>query len=133
MYADISATLRTTLLNAGTPPDIVGLFDRHASIELAFDNSSPIVISAEHNRVWMWSEITLLNASNIGYHAASLIDLLQHALPGVVTGQAVLGKRNDHYELKALLDDECVAAPDRLHEALDTFHSVLASIYRTLN
>lgn len=82
---------------------------------------------------WMWSEIENLNSFNINFHAESLLDSLQHALPGVLTGQAVLGKANDCYEIKALLSQGCVESPDKLRQVLDEFYRLMTSIHNTLN
>lgn len=82
---------------------------------------------------WMWSELEDLNSFNINFHAGNLLESLQHALPGVLTGQAVLGKANDRYEIKALLAEECIESPDKLRVALDEFYRLMTSIHNKLN
>lgn len=133
MNHNVSETLRTTLMNLGVPQERIGAFDHHSSIELNFKSINPIIITANNNMVWMWSELKTLNSFNIKFHAENLLDSLQHALPGVVTGQAVLGKANDCYEIKALLAEECIGSPDKLHLALDEFYSLIMSIHNKLN
>lgn len=129
---DVSEVLRATLINFGVSEQRLGEFDRHSSLELNFKNISPIFIVVKSNMIWMWSELRVLNGSNIKFHAGTLIDLLQHALPGVVTGQVVLGKGAEFYEVKALLEEECVRSLDKLSLALDEFYSLLTSIHEKL-
>jgi hypothetical protein len=133
MNRNISKTLYTTLIDLGVPPEKIGAFDHHSSIELKFKIINPIIITTNNNMVWIWTELKDLNSVNVNFHAANLLDALQYALPGVLTGQAVLGKANDCYEIKALLADECVESPDKLHRALDEFYSLIMSIHNILN
>lgn len=133
MDLNISETLRTTLMSLGVPKERIGAFDHHSSIELNFKTISPIIITIDNNMVWMWSKLENLNSANITFHAENLLDSLQHALPGVMTGQAVLGKANDGYEIKALLAEECIESPDKLSLALDEFYSLMTSIHNRLN
>ncbi|MBH3392126.1 hypothetical protein I5S62_23765 [Pseudomonas putida] len=133
MNLTISETLRTTLISLGVRQETIGAFDHHSSIELNFKNINPIMITIKNDMAWMWSEIRNLNSFNINLHAESLVDLLQHALPGILTGQAVLGKANDGYEIKALLAEECVGSPDTLRLALDEFYRLMTSIQNTFN
>lgn len=133
MNADISEILRATLISLGIPQERVGAFDHHSSIELNFKTISPITITTKNNRVWMWSKLEDLNSFNINSHAEQLLESLQHALPGVLTGQAVLGKANDCYEIKALLAEECIESPDTLRLALDEFYRLTISIHNILN
>ncbi|MFK3816423.1 hypothetical protein ACI2KG_07415 [Pseudomonas sp. NPDC089407] len=133
MNLDISQILRTTLISLGLPPERIGAFDHHSSIELNFKTITPINVSIKNNMTWMWTELEGLNSFNINLHAEYLLDLLQHALPGVLTGQAVLGKANDCYEIKALLTDECIKTPDQLRVALDAFFNLILSIQNKLN
>jgi len=81
----------------------------------------------------MWSKLEDLNSFNINIHAENLLDTLQHALPGVLTGQAVMGKANDGFEIKALLAEECIESPDELRLALDEFYNLTMSIHNILN
>lgn len=129
---DISETLRATLVDFGVSEQRLGEFDQHSSLELNFKNIGPIFIAVKSNMIWMWSELRVLNGSNIKFHAGTLIDLLQHALPGVVTGQVVLGKGDESYEVKALLEEECARSPDKLSLALDEFYGLLTSIHAEL-
>lgn len=133
MNRDISTTLYTTLISLGVPEKRIGAFDHHSSIELNFKIINPIIITTNNNRTWIWSELKGLNSLNINFYAANLLDAIQYALPGVLTGQAVLGKANDCYEIKALLADECVESPDELRRALDEFYSLTLSIHNILN
>ncbi|WP_085621883.1 MULTISPECIES: hypothetical protein [unclassified Pseudomonas] len=133
MNQNISETLRTTLRSLGASQERINAFDHHSSIELNFKTINPIIITIKGNMTWMWSELKDLNSLNINFHAEKLLDSLQHALPGVLTGQAVLGKANDCYEIKALLAEECIESPDQLRLALDAFYSLIISIQQKLN
>ena len=131
MNVDISSTLRATLLNIGISKEHIGAFDLHSSMEINFKTINPIFITVENDRVWMWSQ--LKKHFTIDFHARELLGLLQHALPWVVTGQAVLGKGQDGYEVKALLVVDCIVSPEKLQSALDGFYSLMVSIDSKLN
>lgn len=133
MHPNISETLRTSLISLGLPPERIGTFDHHSSIELNFKTISPIIITIKNDMTWIWSKLEDLNSINISFHAEKLLDLLQHALPGVLTGQAVLGKANNGYEIKALLAEECIESPDTLRLALNEFYSLIMSVHKVLN
>lgn len=122
---DISKVLRATLINMGVPSNHIDPFTQHSTIELTFKEIDPIWITVKNHQVWVWARLTALNATNIGFHSRVLIDLLQHPLPGVLTGQVVIGKREDTYEVKALLDDECATSIDTLAQMLEAFYELL--------
>lgn len=130
MSSDIAKTLRETLLDLGVRPEQIGYFDRHSSIALNFKMISPIMLTADHHGVWMWSELKNLNSATLNIHAEKLLLLLQHALPSVVTGQPVLGKGLRGYEVKALLDDACMGSAKTLQVALDGFFNLMTSLHR---
>lgn len=133
MNLNISENLRTALIKLGISQEKIDTFDHHSSIELNFTTINPIIITVKNNRVWMWSKLEDLNSFNINIHAENLLDTLQHALPGVLTGQAVMGKANDGFEIKALLAEECIESPDELRLALDEFYNLTMSIHNILN
>ena len=133
MNFNISETLRTTLMSLGIPQERIATFDHHSSIELNFKTINPIIITITDNMAWMWSTLENLNSGNITFHAENLLDSLQHALPGVLTGQAVLGKANDGYEIKALLAEECIESPDKLSLAVHEFYNLMTSIHNRLS
>lgn len=133
MNFNASETLRSTLISLGVRQDIIGAFDHHSSIELNFKSINPIIITIKSNMAWMWSELESLSSANINFHAGSLLNALQYALPGVLTGQAVLGKANDNYEIKALLTEECIQSSDKLSLALNEFYRLMTSIQNELN
>ena len=133
MNLNISENLRTALIRLGISEEKIDTFDHHSSIELNFKTINPIIITIKKNRVWMWSKLEDLNSFNINIHAENLLDTLQHALPGVLTGQAVMGKANDGFEIKALLAEECIESPDELRLALDEFYNLTMSIHNILN
>jgi len=133
MNLNISENLRTALIRLGISEEKIDAFDHHSSIELCFTTINPIIITLKNNRVWMWSKLEDLNSFNITIHAENLLNTLQHALPGVLTGQAVLGKTNDGFEIKALLAEECIESPDELRLALDEFYNLTMSIHNILN
>ncbi|AZF43527.1 hypothetical protein C4J87_3384 [Pseudomonas sp. R1-43-08] len=116
-------------MDFGVPQEQIGHFDRHSSIVLNFKTISPIMLTAVHHRVWMWSELTTLNGATLNTHAEKLLLALQYPLPSVVTGQAVLGKGLRGYEVKALLDDTCSGSATHLQGALDGFFRLMISLH----
>ena len=131
MNVDISSTLRATLLTIGISKENIGAFDLHSSIEINFKTISPIIFTVENDKVWMWSQ--LKSHFNVDVHAQKLLGLLQHALPWVVTGQAVFGKGRAGYEIKALLAVDCIVSPEKMQGALNGFYRLMVSIDNTLN
>lgn len=120
-------------MGMGIPQEKISAFDHHSSIELNFKNINPIIITTTNNMTWMWSTLEKLNSGNITFHAGHLLESLQHALPGVLTGQAVLGKEVDHYEIKALLTEEYTESPEKLSLALNEFYNLMTSIHNRLS
>ncbi|WP_196303964.1 hypothetical protein [Chromobacterium violaceum] len=129
MIPDVSDTIHAALLSFGIPQERINKFDQHSSLEISFKNIDPIFITMKNNMVWMWSDVKLLNGSNINFHARALLDVLQHALSWVVTGQAILGKGDSGYEIKALLDEEFIGSPEKLCLALNEFYSLIRDIH----
>lgn len=132
MYTTLCDTLQAALIEAGVPGERLGDFDQHGTIALDLGEAGTILLSHENDRLWAWSPIEWLDASNIERHAAAILAYLQDPMPGCVTGQAVFGKQNDVYEIKLLLEGECERSPEKLYEALDGFYALLTALHETL-
>lgn len=128
MAVDISKVLRAALIRMGVPSTHIDTFTQHATIELTFKDVAPLWITVEHHKVWVWATLTALNETNIGVHAKALIDVVQHPLPGVLTGQVVIGKQGNAYVIKGLLADECTTSIDYITSMLEGFYALLKLI-----
>lgn len=128
----VSRVLHSTLIGLGVSPKRIDVFDQHSTIELSFKEIAPIYITVENDRVWVWAKLRALNTHNIDFYSRALIGFLQHPLPGVLTGQAVLGKGQEGYELKALLDNECASSKEAMGQMLESFYDLLVLLYAEL-
>ena len=129
---NISKVLHSTLIGLGISPKRIDVFDQHSTIELSFKGISPIYIAAENDRVWVWAKLSELNAHDIDFYSRALIGFLQYPLPGVLTGQAVFGKGQEGYELKALLDNDCASSIEEMGQMLESFYDLLVLLYAEL-
>lgn len=122
---DISNVLRGMLIKIGVPSHKIDAFNQHSTIELTLKDTGPLWIHVEHHRIWVWAGLKMLNATNIGFYSQVLIDALLRPLPGVLTGHVALAKRDEAYEIKALLDPECTACLDNMAQMFEAFYELL--------
>ncbi|TFZ49377.1 type III secretion apparatus InvB [Serratia proteamaculans] len=120
MQTNIAEFLHRTLSSMGYEGQRFE-FDANSTIEITLKNIPSLFISVINERIWLWSRLSWMNSNTLVDRGSELWFELQEALPSVVTGQPVLGRGCDGYELKALMDENCFQQEKELEKLLESF------------
>jgi len=108
-------------------------FDAHSTIEIALKDIPSLFVSIIDERIWLWSRLTWMSNDTLMIRGGELWSLLQDALPGVVTGQPVLGRGDEGYELKVLVEEQCFQNIPELELLIESFFSLCMRLHSELN
>lgn len=102
-------------------------FDSHSTIAIDMDEEWSINISLVDDRLFVWSFIDISEELLIE-NSRSVIPVITSPMEYVETGHLTLGKCDDGFELKALIDPLAVAG-NKLGQVIRDFHGALKVIY----
>ncbi|PHV12280.1 hypothetical protein [Chitinimonas sp. BJB300] len=128
----LADVVREALVSLGCPASKLNDFEQHASVTIEVDGLPNIQISIENDRLWIWSALTDLSEERVMQRAATVLSLLVVAMESVETGQLVLGKGQEGYELKALVCPSCLKQEDGLADVIEQFQSRLEAFCQVL-
>ncbi|MCD4501693.1 hypothetical protein [Chromobacterium vaccinii] len=125
---------KKTLLQLGIDQRLLRDFDNNLSVSLSFDQAPDVLISVSDDRLWIWSNFTEVRDSLISANANQILTILMEPLENVESGQLAFCKGRDGYELKALVNLECLKLGDEaaLGVLLEEFYKRMESLYQVI-
>ncbi|GLU35623.1 hypothetical protein Busp01_54650 [Trinickia caryophylli] len=119
-------TVRGALMQLGVPDRILDDFDSHSTISIETEGGAVINISVSDDRLFIWSPIKISEERLID-GSAVVLPIITTPMRDIETGHLTLGRCNDGFELKGLVNVEALAG-DRLHEVINDFYGALRVI-----
>lgn len=126
VHQDLSLLVRDALIGLGVSDRLLHDFDSHSTIVIDMDEDQSINVSLVDDRLFVWSFLEISEELLIE-SSRKVIPVITHAMEYVETGHLTLGKCNDGFELKALIDPLAVAG-NKLSQVIHDFHSALKII-----
>ncbi|MGQ5525277.1 InvB/SpaK family type III secretion system chaperone [Chitinimonas sp. PSY-7] len=124
--------VREALVDLGCPANKLNDFDQQASITVEVDGLPDIQVSIENDRLWVWSALADLSEECVMQRAVAVLSFLVIAVEDVETGQLVLGKGQEGYELKALVSPTCLKRDNGLANVIEQFQGRLEALCQIL-
>jgi|GEM_PF-3091440 len=126
IHNDLSSLVRDALVELNVPAGILNNFDSHSTITIDIVDKPSINISLVDDRVFIWTFISISEELLI-HNARRIIPVITTAMEHVETGSLVLGKGNDGFELKALINPIALAE-SKLSQIINHFYNALKII-----
>ncbi|WP_092223025.1 hypothetical protein [Pseudomonas sp. NFACC08-1] len=127
VHQELSSLVREALTVLGVSDRLLHDFDSHSTIAIDMDEEWSINISLVDDRLFVWSFIDISEELLIE-NSRSVIPVITSPMEYVETGHLTLGKCDDGFELKALIDPLAVAG-NKLGQVIRDFHGALKVIY----
>jgi hypothetical protein len=120
------------LISIGCSQDKLHGLDSHSTIAIEIKNIPDLMISIVNDRLWIWSALSSICEENMEDAASKVLVLLTEGMDGVETGQLILAKTDQGYELKGLVDVEW-ARQEGLETVIESFYERLTLLCNLLN
>ena len=126
IHHELGSLVRDALIKQGVPDRLLHDFDSHSTIAIEMIEGPAINITLVADRLFIWSFIPISEELLID-HSRSIIPVITTAIEHVETGHLTLGKCNDGFELKALINPLALAE-NKFSQVIGDFHSALEKI-----
>ncbi|KAA0944740.1 MULTISPECIES: SPI-1 type III secretion system chaperone SpaK [unclassified Pseudomonas] len=126
IHHELSLLVRDALTELGVPDRLLHDFDSHSTIAIDMNEERSINISLVDDRLFIWSFIPISEELLID-NSKSIIPVITTAMEHIETGHLTLGKCNDGFELKALVNPLALVE-NKLSQVIYNFHSALKII-----
>ncbi|MEJ2795835.1 hypothetical protein WAE56_20730 [Iodobacter sp. LRB] len=124
--------VRQALTSIGCSQDKLHGLDSHSTIIVEMKDTPDLMISIVNDRLWIWSALSSVCEENMEDAASKVLKLLTEGMDGVETGQLILAKTDQGYELKGLVDVEWTRQ-EGLETVIESFHERLTLLCNLLN
>ncbi|CAM3788685.1 hypothetical protein [Vibrio aquimaris] len=124
---DLAQSVRHALMQLGCSEELLLGFDSYSTIKMEFDDCEDVHISLENDRLWLWSRFNT-KVSDLNHFSLSILKLLSKPMLNVETSQPVIGECEDGFEIKALVNPNCVDNVSEFSSVVEDFHSVIKSV-----
>ncbi|MFL7963396.1 hypothetical protein ACEI36_14290 [Pseudomonas kielensis] len=127
VHQELSSLVRDALTVLRVPDYLLQDFDSHSTIAIDMGEERSINVSLVDDRLFIWSFIPMGEELLIE-NARLIMPVITSAMDYVETGNLTLGKCNDGFELKALIDPLALVE-NKLNQIIHDFHDALEVIY----
>ncbi|MEY4922477.1 MAG: type secretion system chaperone SpaK [Pseudomonadota bacterium] len=127
IHNELSVLVRDALSKLGVPDLLLNDFDSHSTISIDLGEEKSINISVIDDRLFIWSFI-LMSEELLIDNARSIMPVITTAIDYVETSHLTLGKCNDGFELKALINPLALAE-NKFSQVINDFYSALKMIH----
>jgi hypothetical protein len=125
-HHELSSLVRDALTELGVSVRLLHDFDSHSTIAIDMVEERTINISLVDDRLFIWSFIPISEELLID-NSRSIMPVITTAMEHVETGHLTLGRCNDGFELKALINPLALVE-NKLSQVINDFHSALKII-----
>ncbi|WHS62129.1 hypothetical protein [Pseudomonas sp. G2-4] len=126
VHQELSSLVRDALAVLGVSDCLLHDFDSHSTIAIDIYEEQSINISLVEDRLFIWSFIAISEELLIE-NSRYIMPVITSAMEYVETGHLTLGKCNDGFELKALVDPLAVVG-NKLSQVIYDFYAALKII-----
>lgn len=127
VHQELSSLVRDALIVLRIPDYLLQDFDSHSTIAIDMGEERSINVSLVDDRLFIWSFIPIGEELLIE-NARLIMPVITSAMNYVEAGHLTLGKCNDGFELKALIDPFALVE-NKLNQIIHDFHGALEVIY----
>ncbi|MFI0489108.1 MAG: hypothetical protein ACH344_07415 [Yersinia sp. (in: enterobacteria)] len=127
IHNELSVLVRDALSKLGVPDLLLNDFDSRSTISIDLGEDKSINISVIDDRLFIWSFI-LMSEELLIDNARSIMPVITTAIDYVETSHLTLGKCNDGFELKALINPLALAE-NKFGQVINDFYSALKMIH----
>jgi len=126
VHRELSSLVRDALIELGVSDRLLDSFDSHSTIAIHMVEEQSINISLVEDRLFIWSFIPISEELLID-NSRSVIPVITTAMEYVETGHLTLGRCNDGFELKALINPLALVE-NKLNQVIRDFHGAMKII-----
>lgn len=123
IHHELSSLVRDALTELGVSDQLLHGFDSHSTIAIDLNEGLSINISLVDDRLFIWSFIPIGEELLID-NARHIMPVLTTVMEYVETGHLTLGKCNDGFELKALINPSALLE-NKFSEVIYGFYGAL--------
>lgn len=124
--------VRQALISIGCSQNKLRGLDSYSTIVVEMKDTPDLMISVVNDRLWIWSALSSICEECMEDAASKVLVLLTEGMDGVETGQLILAKADQGYELKGLVDVEW-ARQEGLETVIESFYERLTLLCNLLN
>ncbi|AVG16928.1 hypothetical protein CFN79_14305 [Chromobacterium vaccinii] len=129
----LSDLLCNAVVQLGLPREQLSPLDQQATLVVEFQDLPDVMLSQLNDRLWIWSTLPNLTESKLSAMASQALAVLCEPVEDIESGQLTLGRGENGFELKGLINIECLAQERGLLPALTGFRAQLDSICRAFD
>ncbi|MDR6352519.1 hypothetical protein [Pantoea sp. SORGH_AS_0659] len=121
---DLQVLVREALLAKGCPDELTHSFDAHSTIQLEFNDTTPVLISKVDDQIILWSQLCEHNPYTLSQRAGQIIELLLEPSAFSATNYLYLCEDDRSTVLRCLIKEDVLNTND-FGDAMEDFYTRL--------
>ncbi|MGY4730784.1 InvB/SpaK family type III secretion system chaperone [Burkholderia pyrrocinia] len=132
-HVDFPDLLREAVVRLGFPREQLGKLEQQATLVVRLQGLPEVLLSQLDDRLWIWSLLPELSDARLLAMASEVLTVLLAPVVDVEGGQLTLGRGDHGFELKGLVNLECLMQDEGLLPVFTGFQAHLDAICRVLD
>ncbi|UTH74690.1 hypothetical protein [Chromobacterium sp. IIBBL 290-4] len=130
--SDLPDLLCEAVVRMGFSREDLGRLESQTTLAVELQGAPDVMLSQQHDRLWIWSALPDVSEAGLFKMASQALSVLLEPVADVEGGLLTLGRGDEGFELKGLVNLACLSRASGLSDLLSDFRERLLAMCQAL-